>query len=184
MDSNGSNEALTFAQRIGIIPVSAENNFGQVDVKNAVVFLPAPSTRLFFDHDMAYCKNESQEMLCLKQMDYFTFSEVFELSEITGILKSLKIDPEYKLSIAKDFVSYIKMKKAVQDEFKPNANDSEIFTIKQMYEKWPSKHLNWLPMINNQLLSDSQRTLNDTILIHNPLLLEGLYKVFVDLEEK
>lgn len=132
-------------------------------MKKALKFLAAPSFRLFFDSDMEYCMKNLQEMLCLKQNSFFTFSKVFELSEITRILKSLKIDPEYKVRTAKDFVSYIKMKKIVQDEFKPNSNDTEIFTIKEMYEKFPSKHLDWLPMINNQLLKDSQRTLNDTI---------------------
>lgn len=80
-------------------------------------------------------------------------------------------------------MSYLPTKKVIQDQFKMFLNSSTFLTVKEMYEKYPSKYLDWLPMINGQLLSDSRITLEDKILIHNPLLFGELHKLFVQLEE-
>lgn len=132
---------------------------------------------------MKHCQHQSSEFLCLQPNDYYTFSEIFDLTEIREILKNLKIAESHKDRIAKDLVSYLITKQATQDKFKQKHTEFVILKIKEMYEKYPSKYLDWLPMINNQLLSDSQRSLDDKILIYNPQLLEGLYKLFTETDE-
>lgn len=183
VENQGSQYVIEYGRRVGIIQVSPEDDAERLNVKNAMASLSNLATRLFFDHLMTYCKNESRDMLCLKQNDYWTFSEIYELTEILETLRSLKVDASYKARIAKDFESYLIMKKTIQDKFRPNSNESLVLTIKEMYGKYPSKHLDWLQMINNQLLSDSQTTLEDEIMIFNPQLLEGLYKLLTELEE-
>lgn len=121
--------------------------------------------------------------MCLKQTNYYTFSEIFELTEIREILRNLKIDESLKDRIAKNFVSYLMMKKVTQNKFKPNDAEFVLLKIMEMYEKYPSKNLDWLQIINHQLLNDSQKSLDDKILIYNPQLLEGLYKIFAELDE-
>lgn len=163
--------------------LSSEDDAERLDVKNAMDSLSNLATRLFFNHFMTYCKNDLGDSLCLKQDDYWTFKNNYKKAEILEALRSLHVDVNYKSRIATDFESYLMMKKSIQEKFRPNANESLILTIRKMYEKYASKHLDWLQMINNQLLNDSQRTLEDEIVIFNPQLLEGLHKLFVELED-
>lgn len=93
------------------------------------------------------------------------------------------MNTNYKNGIAKDFISYLKLKTDIQNNFKGNSNESMILTIKEMYEKYSSKYLDWLQIINNQLLNDSQRTLEDPIMIRNPQLFYAVYKLFAEQEE-
>lgn len=166
---------------MGVVPLSFDNE--RLDVKKAMKIRPRMSINLFFDHVLKRCQNKLREMLCFDESNSYTFSENYELTEILRLLVNLKIDKDYKTRTAEDYVLYLKKKKEVQDKFKANANESVIFPIKEMYTKYPSKYLDWLPMINNQLLRNSHQTLEDGILIYNPKLWEELHKLFVGLSE-
>lgn len=180
MDEKGSEEVIAYARRIGLV----KDDSGRLDVKNAMAAYSLNSIWVFFDHFFSSCKHESRNMLCLEQTDYLSIiTEHQELSEILETLKSLKVDAEYKNRIAGDFVFHQEAKKAIQAEFNAKSNESVILTIKDLNEKYPSKHLDWLTMFNNLLLRDSQMTLDDIILIRNPQLLEKLHKLFESLEE-
>lgn len=159
----------------------------KLDVKKAMISLSAGSIQLFFDHDLTYCKSESGEILCLEHNGAWKLSEIFEFNETIDVLRNLKIDDAYKVRIVQDFLSFLKMKKPVQDEFRRNLNSnlsgSVILTIKEMSEKYPSMHIDWLEMFNNQMLNDSRKSLDDTILIRYPQLLGELYKLFARFDE-
>lgn len=122
-------------------------------------------------------------MLCLNQNGDYTLSEFHELPQTLEILKSLKISKTYKVQLANHFKSYLTTKKTIQEKFKSNSGETAIMTIREMTEKYSSKHLDWLQMINKQLLRDSQKTLDDRILIENLQLLKELHTLFEKLEE-
>lgn len=145
--------------------------------------LPDRKIGLFFDHSLTYCNYDSRQVLCLKEKVHWTVSKIRNWSEISEDLKNLKVDANYKVKIAEDYVSYLKKKKLSQDRFDPNSNEWLLLKIKDMYKKYPSKHLDWLQMINNLLLSDAQQTLDDEIVIENPQLLKVLHELFTELEE-
>lgn len=166
---------------MGILKLSDDEE--QLDVKKAMVVRPAMAIELFFDHEIDYCKNGTMEMLCFQQSDYFTFSENYEIDEILGILKSLKIDENYKHRAAKIYVTYLKLKKIVQDKFEVYSKEFIIVKIKEMYTRYPSKYLDWQAMINSQLLRNSQQTLDDEILIYNPQLWKALHTLFEVFED-
>lgn len=65
----------------------------------------------------------------------------------------------------KDFVTYVAMKKDLQELIRDSTGKPFILKIKKLNELYPSEHLDWLQLINSQLLNDSQKTLNDKILI-------------------
>lgn len=93
------------------------------------------------------------------------------------------MDVAYKVKIATDFKHFLKMKKRVQDKFIKNIVEPEISTIREIVEKYTSKRIDWLQMINNQVLNDSKKTLDEKILIENTQLLEKLFELFNELEE-
>lgn len=184
MENQGSRDVVAFAQSLGIVQLSSEE---KLDVKKAMISLSAGSMQLFFDHDFTYCKSESREILCLEHNGAWKFSEIFEFNETMDVLKNLKIDEAYKVRIVQDFESFLKMKTPIQDQFKTrlksNSNESIILTIKEINERYPSSHIDWLEMFNNQMLNDSRRSLNYTILIRYPHLLGELHKLFVGFDE-
>lgn len=168
---------------MGIVKVSVEDETEQLDVQKAIAFLPLMSVSLFLGRNVTFCNNQSREMLCLQQDNFYTFRKLFEFNVITEKMKNLKIDSTYKDRIAKDFISYLKLKSTVQDHFKNKSSEPVILKIKEMYEKYPSKYLDWLQIINNQLLSESQRTLDDEVMIRNPELLTAVYDLFAEQKE-
>lgn len=166
---------------MGIVALSFDDE--RFDVKNAMKVRPRMSIEFFYDHVLKRCKNNSAEFLCFDQTNVWTFTENEEITEVLRILKDLKIDTNYKNRAAANYVSYLKMKRKIQDKFKAYTDQTVILSIKEMYVKYPSKYLDWLQMINNHLLRDSHQTLDDEILIYNPKLWEELHKIFVELEE-
>lgn len=174
---------IAYTRNMGVLPLSLADKEG-LDVKKAMEIRPQMSIGLFFDHVLKHCKNESRERLCFDQSNSWTFTESDDITEVLRLLKGLKIDTNHKTRAAENYVSYMKKKKDVQDEFKVYTNQTVLLPIKEMYAKYPSKYLDWLPMINNQLLRDSHLKLDDEILIYNPQLWEELHKLFAEFEEE
>lgn len=184
-------EIVDYASQMGIIRVPLEDDAGLINVKKAMVSLSYLSIELFFDHFLAHCTIDSIEMFCLYQDD--DLIEIDGLTETLEILKNLKIDANYKISIAKDFISFLDMKASFLARLKKfgvfslaenSSFPAVIMPIGELSKIFPSKHLDWLEMINNQLPIDSQKTLDDQILIHNPRLFTGMYSFFVHAEER
>lgn len=186
VEKYGSHDLIAYARRMGIFQVSKKDDTERLDLRNAMTSLSVFSIWLFFDFDLKSdsCEIESRKILCINEHNYYTFSEIFELSEISETLTNLHTDAHFKERIAKNFVGYLKMKKPIQDQFQSdNSTEPAIFTIKEIYDKYPSKHLDWLPLINNLLLNDVQKTMDDEISISNPKLFDRLFKLFVEQDE-
>lgn len=181
IESQGTNDIFAYLRRIGNFQFTRD---GSPDIGKFIKAQPDLSIRLFFDHQMTFCKNDSQEMLCMALNYYWTYSDDWELNGIVEALSSLLVIKETKFRVVQDFVEYLQTKKTVQDGLKANIQESEVLKIKELYKKYPSKYLDWLQIINNQLLAESQRTLEDEIMIFNPKLTEGLYQLFVKLDDK
>lgn len=103
--------------------------------------------------------------------------------ETLQVLKSLNISTSYKVRISEDEAKYLKLRNTVLKTFNDKAREFVILPIKELCKQIPSKHFDWLQMINSQLLNDSQKTLEDNILVVNPELLAGMYKLFIELED-
>lgn len=154
-----------------------------MNVRNAMSVLSVYSIQIFFDHDLKYCTEDSRQKLCL-ELEFFTVSHATDngVSDILEKLESLKID--HKDQMAKDLLTYLEMKKISQDQFKSfDSNEKMILTIKELNERYPSKYLNWLQMINEHLMADSQQTPDSEILIRNPKLFKALHRLFAKQEE-
>lgn len=151
-------------------------------MKNLIHYLPQDMILLLFDRAIVFCENGSVEVLCLKQVGESDISSFFGL--LSETVKSLKLNDSYKTRIEKDCRLYLEKWKSTQDTFETSGSETVILPIKEMYEKFPTKHFDWLQMINNQLLSDSQVTLADKILIDHPQSFRSLLKVFAEIDEK
>lgn len=138
---------------------------------------------VFSGHALAFCdQHQMHEKLCLEVADE---SEIINVPRVTfRLFKSLNLNANYKARIEKDYSRYLELRKSTLHELKPNLNESMILKIKEMNEIFPSKRLDWLQMINNHLMSDSQASPNDKILIQDPKSFERLYNLFTQLEEK
>lgn len=120
----------------------------------------------------------------MRSNNYWTYSDDWELNGIVEALSSLLVDKKTKFEVVKSFDDYLQTKKKVQDVLKFNILDTEVVKIRELYERYPSKYLDWLQIINNQLLTESHRTLDDDIMIFNPKLAEGLHELFVKLDDE
>lgn len=121
--------------------LSLEENPERLDIGNAIISFLLMSTEIFFDIVMGYCKIGSTEILCFRNTRAFSSSDIHKLPEIMIQLKNLKIDESYKVKIANDFVSHLKMRKPVQNQFDFNDDDlepSEFVNVKitEMYERY------------------------------------------------
>lgn len=135
MEKQGTNDIFAYLRRIGNFQFTRD---GDADIKKFIEAQPDLSIRLFFDHEMNFCKNGSQEIPCMALNYYWTYSGDWELNGIVEALSSLLVDKETKVRVLKGFVEYLQMKKTVQDELKSNIKDFEILKIRELYVK--SRH--------------------------------------------
>lgn len=166
-------------QSLGIVPISLEDNAERLEATKAMHYLPRLTFLLFFDREIAFCKNGTIEVLCLDKVGKSDFIEYSE--SLTDVVRQLKLSKSYKTRIEEDFKLYLKKRKSQQ--LSTQFDETVIMEIEEINEKFPSKHFDWLNMINNQLLSNSQVTLYDKILIRDPQSLERLFKLFAELDD-
>lgn len=103
---------------------SSDDNAERLNVKKAIISFLLLSPLIFFDIILGSCKIGSDAVLCFHNSRDLSFSDIHELTEILTQLKTLKIDENYKVQIANDFASFLKMKKPIQDQFDFDENDS------------------------------------------------------------
>ena len=137
---------------------------------------------LFFDHFLNRCKFENIEKLCLKMKIFWRYNKEVKI-DLPNILKPLKLPEEQKEQAVNDFLNFLLIKQPIQMEFR-NLSAPEIIKIKDLNRKFPEVQLDWLNLVNKQLLSRSKVTEDDEILIENPKLLGELLKAFAKLDKK
>lgn len=181
MESRGSSDVFDYAKKLGILTIpNLEHDKQVLNLKKAIIYLFDTTFPLFFDHVVSFCKNGSKEILCFEHDDSNKDSKILAYEKFEQ-LKKLKLDESYKKQIVDDFISFMTLKKEVQGKI--SDPKSETLTIAELYEKYPSPYLDWLPLINSWLLKDLKQTLDDKILIKRPDLFEELFKIFEGLEE-
>lgn len=181
IESRGTSDIFAYLRRIGNFQFTRD---GAADVKKFIESQPDLSIRLFFDYEMTFCKNGSKEFLCMGSNNYWSYSDDWELNATVDALRNLLVDKPTKFKVVGAFIDYLKMKKKVQKKLKLNSSDIEVVKIKELYERFPSMYLDWLQIVNNQLLIESHRTLEDEIMIFNTKRTQGLHKLFVEVDDE
>lgn len=182
MENHALGDAITFGQSLGILPASIEDDTERLNVKSAMKYLSEEIIDVFFDRTVIYCDHEMVEMLCLEKV---RGQEIYKYPELVSeMFENLQLNKNYKNRIEEGLELYLGKRKLTEDSFESDCNDTMILQIKELNEKFPSKHVNWLQMINNQLLNDSLVTTEDKILIRDPQSFEKFYILFAELEER
>lgn len=181
IETRGTNDVFAYLRRIGNYQFTRD---GAADVKKFIEAQPDLSIRLFFDYEMTFCRNGSKEFLCMGSNNYWSYSDDWELNATVDALSSLLVDKSTKFAVVQGFVDFLQKKMKVQNRLRYNITDIEVLKIKELYERYPSKYLDWLQIVNNQLLVESKRTLEDEIMIFNTKRTEGLHKLFVKLDDE
>lgn len=150
------------------------------NVTKALENMPSYMFNIFFARELIYCDIEAVK-LCLENFP----TQIVEIreAEIVQSMKNVKLNEDYKTRIGKDYALYIQMRKLVKDSSDSNPNETVVLEVKELNQKYPSKHFDWLHLINRGLPTDFQATLKDKIQIRNPQSFERLYKIFEELEE-
>lgn len=204
---------MTYGKKLGIVPVSLEDETEKLSVEKLVDALPRQFFELFLGCQVGFCKTRHGKLLCLRS----GFSEYYKYPELVEeVMKNVKLSKNYKTRIQKDFRFHAVLRKfaqadgtnetiisemkelygeiasklldwmqAIGQKYKVESIYSQtiIFTLKDLYHKYPSKHFDWLQMINSQLLKDYKVTLEDAIFIREPQSLGRFSKMFAELEE-
>lgn len=188
-ENEGPHEILSYARHSGFLPYNTESDVKKLNLTNGFAVHTLTLIKLFFDHDITICKREERQMLCFDHAGYswvYPSVKIIKSTVVLELFQRFQVDINNKMQIAIDYESFLRMKKAAVDfkgQQQSDSNGPMIVTIRELYEKYQSEHLDWLQMINKQLLSDSKNTLDDEILIWNPQLFERLYRIFVGLDE-
>lgn len=183
VENQAGYDFVKVGQQLGILKRSTDDT-KSLDLKYAMAVPILFPTQIFFGYTLNLRKTKTTESLSLEQNDNELPTQLilsFEKIGVIDLFQNLKIDESYKNQISEDFQSFLKS--ALRDKIESFSNETLILTIKEMYERYPSTHLDWLQIINNLMSNDSKKLMNDTILIHNPKLFEDRHKKFQELDE-
>lgn len=181
VEKQARDDVIAYGRSFGIVLISLDDSTEQFNVTKAINDWSYEIIDRFFGREIAFRQNGDFEILCL---EIVRDQDIYELTELVSeIFKNLKLNENSKTRIEKDFKLYLVSRKLIQDSFESDTNETVIVEIMEMYKKYPSKHLDWLHMINNQLSSDSQVALQDKILINDPKSFGRLFKLFAELDE-
>lgn len=131
---------------------------------------PLHSSRFFLDHK-------------LTKLDKTSASLYFEMNDdwiykpfMKYVTKEILLDYSGRDTTVQDFLGFMLQKKEIHSKLMEKL-EPEIFFIKELKNKF-SNEIDWLTIINQQLLEDSKVTEDHKILIGNPELLRQLLKLF------
>ena len=136
--------------------------------------------KLFFDHELERCVKNSTEYLCFQMSTGWKFTTEDE-KDATNLLKHLKLPEDQINEIVDDFLHFLRKKKLIQEEFE-EMNEPEVIKIADLSEKFPQIKLDWLELINNQMLSNLKVSGNDEILFENPRMMVEHLNEFANLK--
>lgn len=173
-------DVVALGQREGLVPSSLGINAKPSNVTKALEYLPYHTFMIFFVRYFTYCDNEAVK-LCFAESPV-RVGETTE-SEVLELMNNVKLNNDYKIRIGKDFVLYMQMRKLVLDSSDSNFNETVILEVKELNQKYPSKHFDWLNLIKRGLPTDFQAKPEDKIQIYNPQSFGRLNKMFEELEE-
>lgn len=179
-------ELISYLRTMGGSPLVTNGtwNVSNFDPKVWFDFEPNFATILFLQHHLNQCKdprNQSREILCF-QADRKKYHGKLE-QETLRVLKSLKLNQSAKEAATESAINFILRKKSIVGELE-NMAKFEVVKIKDLAAKFPKYNLNWLKIINDQLMKKSRQTGDDEILIENPEMMTQLFKLMEETKER
>lgn len=189
---NGVKDIMSYLRQSGGSPLITNGHWNEknFDIKTLFEQEPESSLWIFLDQFLSRCDDprdnsnasSSTEILCIKTDDTWRYLKREE-QDSRDILKLFKLDDDVKERAFNDYNNFLMNKKPVQVEL-TGKKESEVLKIKDLKTKFPELNLNWLKIINNQLLRQSQVTEDDDILMGKPDLLRALLTLLVDMDKK
>lgn len=145
------------------------------------------ATFLFLDHRFARCKDprdEMNEIVCFKMNNGWRFNNKVE-NDTLDILKAFDslINDDVKKAAVKDFLDFLFIKKPLQDKLIQQAKP-EVMKIDEMAIRFPNLDIDWLKVLNTQLMKTSQLSKDDEILIGNPKLMQELLEALGEINKR
>lgn len=184
--ATAGSELISYLRAMGGSPLVTNGawNVSNFNPKVWFDFEPNFATILFLQHHLNQCKdprNQSQEILCF-QADQKKYHGKLE-QEILKVLKSLKLNQSAKEAATESAINFILRKRSIVGELE-NIAKFEVVKIKDLAAKFPKYNLNWLKIINDQLMKKSRHTGDDEILFENPDMMTQLFKLMEETKER
>lgn len=179
-------------------------NSSSFDLKRIFEYEPPDVTSIFLDHKLKRCKSpddQSKDILCLK-FDYswvntnfsgqdmaellLDMNEAYLIKENEKLQLKAQIDDAVErvrifndLKVIKHFHRFynflnFKFQESQRNNF--SVFSQQLMTVNELSALTKDLSLNWLTIINNQLLNSSKITEDDLILVDNPELLNAISK--------
>lgn len=178
----GKQEAVDFLMRNVKSPLVVTNekwNESDFNIQQIFEFQPHLASQLFFDHSLSRCVNET---LCLKHYVQWTYDKTLIL-DVEDVLKSLKLEKTAIETAFKSFSNVMRLKRIIQVKVR-NSSQSETFRIKELPNRFPELHIDWLRFINSHQLHSSEASKEDEIIIESPEAFDWLSKAFAQMDKR
>lgn len=146
------------------------------DVKLSFELDPKVAQITFLSHDLSHCRdprNNSNEILCFKFYDDSLVNQVILSDESLRFLKPLKLTEDSKRGAFKNVDTFRSLKMPILVRLK-NESRAKVFKIRDLAAWSQPLNLNWLKIINDQVLPDVQVTEDDEILVDKEELMREL----------
>lgn len=184
---NGAKDIISYLRQSGGSPLATNGKWNEKNFDVETLFEQEPESALwiFLDQFLSRCddpRDNSTEILCFKADDKWRFIKREE-QDSKDILKLFKLDDDVKEDAFNDYNNFLMKKQPVQVEL-TGKREMEVLKIKDLKKKFPELNLNWLKIINNQLLRQSQVTEDEEILLGKPDLMRALFALLVDMDKK
>jgi hypothetical protein len=184
---SGVDEMISYLLELGGSPILNNGTWDneRFDLQNLFYREPDHATFLFLDHKLLRCKdprNTSSKVLCFRMNNGWKFGEKVE-NDTLDILKPLQLDSDVKVAAVKNFIEFLQIKRPLQNKFSKTGK-AKIVQIKNLKEMFPNLDLDWLKIVNLQLMEHSQKSEDDEIMIENPELMQQLATVLTKLDKK
>lgn len=184
----GTQDMIAFLQQLGGSPLVTNDTWSDenFDIKTLFEEEPLHATLVFLDHKLTRCKNPKNEtendVLCFNMDNGWRVAKNV-MNDTIDILEPFKLSESAKARAVKDFIDFLSLKNVHQKKFKDNAKP-EVFKIREFNSKFSQLNLDWLKIINSQLLGKSKLTEEDEIVIENPELFQHLLTLIATLEKR
>lgn len=185
---HGTQDMIAFLQQLGGSPLVTNDTWSDenFDIKTLFEEEPLHATLVFLDHKLTRCKNPKNEtendVLCFNMDNGWRVAKNV-MNDTIDILEPFKLSESAKARAVKDFIDFLSLKNVHQKKFKDNAKP-EVFKIREFNSKFSQLNLDWLKIINSQLLGKSKLTEEDEIVIENPELFQHLLTLIATLEKR
>lgn len=142
------------------------------------------TTAFFLGHEISgRCndpRNSSNEILCFRFQSSSTSPG--HRRDILEMFKSLSMNGNLKVQATESYLTFLNSKQLLEKEF--NSSEKMVFRIKELPRMFPNLTLDWVKLINENLLSHSHITDDDEIGIEKLKLFEKLSELFTSLEKR